>query len=285
MEPRGPQTAVATCLCCAFLTAVALVTGGCAKPAEPVSALRTFFEQIAAGNTHQAYTETAFGFQAGQNEKAFEAVVQDLGFLDYQSIHSEPPKIEGNSATLRLEIHTRAGKVLPFVITMANETGAWRVFAIRLPRDAATGFAENPFTVLGKAPQIAGTVAPEPPDEKEVRRLIRENLLAFDRAVASRSFKAFYGTLSATWRNRPTDPLTEGQLERRFQPFIDHQYRVAGVARTEAVLDRPPALDSEGMLVVSGYCPTQPFKTVFSLKFIYEMPKWKLFGISVNLQE
>jgi hypothetical protein len=124
-------------------------------------------------------------------------------------------------------------------------------------------------------------VATEPPEEKEVRRLIRENLLAFDQAVADRSFKSFYRTLSARWRDR----LTEGQLERAFQPFIDHQFRVTGVAKLEAVLDRPPALDSEGMFTVSGYYPTEPFKTVFSLQFIYEMPKWKLFGIDVNLQK
>jgi hypothetical protein len=281
MEPRGPRTYIANSLCYALIAAVALLMTGCEKKTDPVSALRTFFEKLAAGKTEQAYAETAFGFQAGQNEKAFEAVVRDLGLSDYQSIQSESPKIQGNSATLRLEITTRAGKQVPFVVTMTNETGAWRVFTIRTPRDAGTGVAENPFTVLGKAPEIAGTAPAAPPEEKEVRRLIRENLLAFDQAVADRSFKAFYETLSATWR----DTLTEGQLERAFQPFIDHQYRVTGVASTEAILDRQPALNSEGILVVSGYYPTKPFKTVFSLKFIYEMPKWKLFGIDVNLQE
>jgi len=281
MQPRGPRTPIAISLCCALLTAIALLTGGCEKTADPVTSLRSFFEQIAAGKTRQAYAETAFGFQAGQNEKGFESAVRELGLSDYQSLQSEPPKIDGNTATLRLEISTRAGKLLPFVITMTNETGAWRVFTIRSPRDSDTGVAENRFTVLGKAPAIAGTAATEPPEDKEVRRLIRENLLAFDQAVADRSFKAFYGALSARWKDR----LTEGQLERTFQSFMDHQYRVTGVAKTDAVLDRPPALDSEGMLIVSGYYPTQPFKTVFSLQFIYEMPKWKLYGIDVNLQK
>jgi hypothetical protein len=281
MEPRGPRRPIAISLCCALLTVLALLIGGCENKADPVAALRTFFEQIAAGKTQEAYAETAFGFQAGQNERRFEAVVRDLGLSDYQSLHSEPPKIEGNSATVHLEISTRAGKQLPFVITMTNETGAWRVYAIRTPRDPETGVTENPFTVLGKAPEIAGKSVAEPPEEKEVRRLIRESLLAFDQAVADRSFKEFYGTVSAKWRDR----LTEGQLERAFQPFIEHQFRVTDVAKTDAVLDRPPALDSEGMLVVSGYYPTQPFKTGFSLKFTYEMPKWKLYGIDVNLQQ
>jgi hypothetical protein len=281
MESRGPRTPIAISLCCALLTTIALLMAGCEKKAGPVAAVRTFFEQIAAGKTRQAYSETAFGFQAGQNEKAFEAVVRDLGLSDYQSLQSEPPKIEGNSAALQLKITTRAGKQLPFVITMTNETGAWRVFTIRSPRNSETGIAENRFSVIGKAPEIVGLAAAEPPEEKEMRRLIRENLLAFDQAVADRSFKAFYGTLSAKWK----DQLTEGQLERAFQPFIDHQFRVSAIAGMEAVLNGPPALDSEGTLIVSGYYPTQPFKTVFSLKFIYEMPKWKLFGIDVNLQK
>ena len=281
MESRGPRTPIAISFCCALLTAIALFTAACETKSDPAVALRTFFEQIAAGKAPQAYAETAFGFQVGQDEKAFEAVVRDLGLGDYESLQSEPPKIEKNTATLRLEITTHAGQRLPFVITMTHETGAWRVFRIRSPRDAATGVAENPFTVLGKVPEIVGATVTEPPEEKEVRRLIRVNLLAFDQAVVDRSFKAFYDTLSAKWK----DQLTEGQLERAFQPFIDHQFRVDGVASTEAILDRPPTLNSEGMLIVSGYYPTEPFKTVFSLKFNYEMPKWKLFGIDVNLQK
>jgi hypothetical protein len=279
MEPRSPRIPVAIFFCCAFLTAIAILTGGCAKTTDPVVALRTFFEQLAAGHAREAYESTAFGFQAGQDEKAFEAVVRDLGLADYQSLQSEPPKIEGNSATLPLEITNREGRRIPFIITMTNETGAWRVFAIRTPRDSQTGVAENPFTVLGKAPEVAGLGAATPPDEKEVRRLIRENLLAFDQAIADRSFVAFYDTLSARWR----DQIAEAQIERAFQPFVDNQFRLSGVASTEAILDRPLELNSEGMLIVSGYYPTQPFKTVFSLKFVYELPKWKLFGIDVNL--
>ena len=281
MESRSARIPIAIFLCWAFLSAIALFTGGCAKNADPVVAVRTFFEQLAAGKVREAYESTAFGFQAVQNEKSFEAVVRDLGLAEYRSLQSEPPKMEANSATLPLEIMTRAGKRVPFIITMTNETGAWRVFAIRTRRDAQTGLAENPFTVLGKAPEIAGFAATAPPEEKEVRRLIRENLLAFDQAIADRSFSAFYGTLSARWR----DQIAEPQIERAFQPFIDNQFRVSGVASTEAILDRPPELNSEGMLIVSGYYPTQPFKTVFSLKFVYELPKWKLFGIDVNLQK
>jgi hypothetical protein len=278
----GPRSPIAISFICALLTAVAIFVAGCEKKADPVASLRIFFEQIAAGKTQQAYEETAFGFQAGQNEKSFEAVVHDLGLLEYQSLQSDSPAIEGDSASLRVEITTRAGGKLPFVVTMTNETGAWRVFTIRSPRSSQTGVVgENRFTIVGKAAPIAGLATAEPPEEKELRRLIRENLLGFDQAVADRSFKAFYQTLSARWK----DQLTEGQLERAFQPFIEHQFRVSGVANTEAVLDRPPVLDSEGTLIVSGYYPTQPFKTIFSLKFIYEMPKWKLFGIDVNLQK
>jgi hypothetical protein len=34
---------------------------------------------------------------------------------------------------------------------------------------------------------------------------------------------------------------------------------------------------------MEGYYPTQPLKVNFKLKYIYEHPAWKLFGINVNV--
>ena len=43
------------------------------------------------------------------------------------------------------------------------------------------------------------------------------------------------------------------------------------------------ALEGEGLLVVAGMFPTQPYRVAFSFKYMYEVPRWKLFGIDVNL--
>jgi len=275
MEPRGPRTPIAISLGRALLIALVLLVGACEKSTDPSAALRTFFEQIAAGKTQQAYESTSFGFQAGQNQKAFDAVVRDLGFMDYQSLQFETPRIEGSSATIRLEISTRAGKRLPFIVTMTNETGSWRVFTIQSPRAAGAGVAENPFSAPGKPGDFRARPLTDLPKEKEVRRLVRESLLAFDQAVADRSFEAFYDTLSFKWQ----DQVSAEQLERMFKPFVDQQFRISGVADTEAVFDHPPFLDDEGLLVATGYYPTKPYPTTFFLKFTYELPKWKLSDI------
>ena len=255
------------------------ILSNCAKRPDPAASARTFFEQVAAGKAQAAYESAAFGFQAGQSEKAFESVVRELDLSGVTSVQTESPKIEGTSATLRVEITSRAGKHTPFVITMMDETGAWRVFSIHSPRSAETGLAENRFTLVGKSPQITASAERPPPDEKEVRRLVRDNLLAFDQAVANGSFREFYEAVSDKWKEQ----LTEGQLERAFKPFVEKQFRVAAIKYVDAVFDHSPFVDGDGLLIVSGFYPTQPYQTTFSMKFYYELPRWKLFGIDVNL--
>ena len=261
------------------LIVITATFSSCARRPGPSASARTFFEQIASGKTQAAYESAAFGFQAGQSEKAFESVVREMDLAGSTFAQTEPPKIDGSSATVRLEITSRTGKHTPCIITMVDETGAWRVFRIHSPRTAETGRTENRFTLAGKSPQLATSAERPPPDEKEIRRLVRDNLLAFDQAVANGSFKEFYKTVSDEWKKN----LTEGQLERAFQPFVEKQFRVAGIQYTQAVFDPPPFVDSQGLLIVSGFYPTQPYRTAFSLKFYYELPNWKLFGIDVNL--
>jgi hypothetical protein len=51
----------------------------------------------------------------------------------------------------------------------------------------------------------------------------------------------------------------------------------------EVNLDPPPRIDSEGLLIVSGSYPSKPLRVAFSLKYYYDMPDWRVFGMNVNL--
>ena len=78
------------------------------------------------------------------------------------------------------------------------------------------------------------------PPENEIRQLVRENLLRFNEAIASKSFDAFYDSVSTHWQEQ----LTKGQLQRAFQPFMDQNISIANIAN--ATPGRNRAIGSEG---------------------------------------
>jgi hypothetical protein len=262
-----------------ILLAAVFAFAGCAKKPGPLPAAQHFFELLGAGQTDAAYQTAAFGFQAQRTAAAFTAAAKDAGFTDYVSGDWSQPEREGHSAKLQVVVHTRAGTTFPLIVTLVDENGAWRIFSIHSPPNQQTGISENHFSLVGKVPNFADeTVKPMPP-EADVRKLVRENLLSFNEAIASKSFDAFYDSVSTKWQ----DQLTKGQLQRAFQPFIDKKIDISGVGHVEPKLEPPPEINSEGLLVVCGQYPTQPYRVVFAMRFYYELPEWKLFGLDVNM--
>lgn len=77
--------------------------------------------------------------------------------------------------------------------------------------------------------------------------------------------------------------LGAARLQRAFQPFIDRGISIAGIKEKEAVFLEPPQVSTDGLLIISGYYPTEPFKVNFVLKYIYQLSKWKLFGVDVSV--
>lgn len=264
-----------------LFVAFTLCLTGCGKKSDPTIAAKTFFEQIAAGQAQSAYQSAAFGLQAQRSAAAFAMAVKDMGLINHRAAQWQPPELDGRSAKIGVTITTSDGKQLPLIVTVTEESGTWRVYSLRSPPNEETGISENRFTLVGKAPTITdGIIHPAPP-EKEIRRLVRDNLLMFHDAIAAKSFDAFYDSVSRRWQ----DQLTKGQLQRAFQPFIEKQVSIDGIRDQEAVFDSPPTVNGEGLLIASGSYPTKPYRVYFSLKFIYELPTWKLFGLDVNLKK
>ncbi len=264
-----------------LLFLLALAWGGCTKKPDPVASTRRFFELVGSDQAKTAYESAAFGFQAQRSAAVFETAAKEMGLTDYASADWETPEIEGHTAKLNTRVKTKSGKELPLIVTLTDESGAWRVFSLRSPPSATTGLSENRFTLVGKAPSLTDSVTQPVPPELELRQLVRDNLLLFNAAIASKSFDTFYDSVSLKWQ----DQLTKGQLQRAFQPFIDKQVSLAGIEKVDPIWDSPVRLTTDGLLRLSGYYPTEPYRVHFDLKFLYELPNWKLFGIDVNLRK
>jgi len=128
-----------------------------------------------------------------------------------------------------------------------------------------------PLVLHGEIPTL--------PKNKELKALAFDSLFAFNKAVQEKSFAHFHEErLSSLFRKQfPLEKFTAA-----FQVFIDKGYDISNIAKSEPVFDIPPAIDSDGLLVLQGHYPTRPNKVTFKLTYVYESSAWKLLGINVQ---
>jgi hypothetical protein len=301
-QMRGGRlfTAVAT----AILVAVSL--NGCRKTPTPEETARAFFDQVQAGQTMAAYDSAAFSFRAQQSLKFFETALKEQDLDAITAVTYGPVEIDEarTGAKLNAEFETKSGRKRTLVVSLAKESGDWRVLALRSARDSATGRIQARFSTLGLGVDFHEPVNRAPaPDETAAKEMAKDTLLLFDEAVGQKSFADFFVHCSLTWQEQlvtgapqPGRPMTMlkplspaesavgiARLDRAFRVFIEKQARISEIKNVEPKLD-PVLVGTEGLLVLSGEYATQPYATVFQLKYIYELPKWKLFGIDVSLR-
>lgn len=121
--------------------------------------------------------------------------------------------------------------------------------------------------------------APKLPPEKELKALVFDSLFAFNKGVQEKNFAQFHKERLASQFQKqfPLEKFTAA-----FQVFIDKGYDISNIAKSEPVFDVPPAIDSDGLLVLKGRYPTRPNKVTFKLTYVYESSAWKLLGINVQ---
>jgi hypothetical protein len=288
--------------------AAALVIVSCSKPADPAESAKAFFEKVKAGKAEEAYKGSAFGFQAQQSQKFFESALAESGLNKIESAEYQAPEFEdgGRTAKVRANFTTTAGTKVPMDLTLTRESSGWKVFAIKSPRDAVTGIVQNRFSIVGRGPGFVAAVDRQPPpDVESMNLLVTETLLRFDRAVKERDFVPFFTHCSLAWQDqlvsgeyRPGTPRTmrveltdidretgASRLHRAFQPFIDKKVDLSGIATKQPIFDSEPMVSTDGLLIATGRYDTEPYKVMFSMKFMYELPKWKLFGLDVSLRK
>ena len=255
---------------------------GCRRDSSPREAADTFFQLIAAGRLSEAYDSAAFAFQAQQSRQLFEATIRETGLNSIVSWTFDEPAFADRSAKLRGTFVSKAGTSFPLNVTLTQDAGAWRIYALKPPRSLETGLVENRFSLVGKGPGFVDAVNRQPvPDEATLKKMVLDVMLMFNDAVQKKSFSDFYKKISRVWQEQVSDR----QLQRAFQAFIDRSVDLSGIAEMEPVFAKPAEVSSDGLLLIAGEYPTKPLRVRFALKFMYEVPRWRLFGIDVSLQK
>jgi hypothetical protein len=229
-----------------------------------VNSADNFLGLVGSGKIAEAYESASATLRSQQTLEAFAKSVTDLGLTDFSSVSWSSRKTENDRGHLEGSARTRAGGTIPLNVELVKESGTWKVISLSAPQ---SGMA---------ATQSGGK---QVPSDDKAKALILASLLDFNKALQDQDFSNFHASVSRAWQEQ----ITPDKLKEVFQGFIDKKIDISSITRVEPVLTDAPQLNSDGLLVMEGYYPTQPLKVNFKLKYIYEHPAWKLFGINVNV--
>jgi hypothetical protein len=235
------------------------LTRGAVKSAE------NFLGWIGSGKIPAAYESASATLKSQQSLGSFTQNVKGLGLTDYASASWSSRETKNDRAHLEGSVKTRAGGKIPLNMDLVNESGSWKVIYLAAPQS-------------GVAAEQTGKQLPT--DEKS-KALVLESLLDFNKAIQDKNFDDFHTTISRAWQEQ----ITPEKLKEVFQSFMAKNLDISAIKRVDPILTDPPEINSDGLLILKGYYPTRPFKVNFQLKYIYEHPAWKLFGINVNVKE
>ena len=267
-----------------LLIAVAFVVTACKQHGQtpsPQSAADDFFQKISEARFQEAYDSTAFGFQAQTDFSSFQATAKELGLSTgtiARNWLSEQRAAE--DVQLTGELLSATGSKVPVRLTLIRERKAWRVFALHTPTENGRK-EEDIFSLVGKGSSFNSSANHALPSLKNLQILTARSLILFNRAAQQGDFADFYNNVSLLWQSQ----LTVTQLRQAFQPFIDSKADISAIQKLQPVFDVPPEISSEGILTLDGHYETTPHQVSFSLRFIFEFPCWKLYGIKVQTQD
>jgi hypothetical protein len=251
---------VVICLALIVGSLVFYFTAGAAKAGD------RFLTLLGEGKAHEAYLSTSSALRAQVGEDEFTDVVKELGLTEYASSDWDTRSVGTSGvATLQGTVTTRAGGRIPLKLQFVKEQGEWKVS----------------YVSGSEAGMVIEHRKRDVPSEETLRRMTKEALLDFNQAIKAKDFKPFHDKIAALWKREVTP---EG-LQKTFQKFIDLQVDIGGIQDVNPVFDKPPALDDNGSLAVSGYYPTKPLQVTFNLDYTYEHPAWKLIGIRVKVKD
>lgn len=178
-----------------------------------------------------------------------------------EPVFGEPPAINGDGVLVLKGSYPARPMKISFELKYVYEHPAWKLIGVNVQ----------------KRPSVENTG--KMPSDDELKALVLDSLLAFNKAIQEKSFAGFHEQIAALWR----DKITPEKLAELFKPFLDAKADISKISKAQPVFDEPPEINSDGLLVLKGYYLIQPGKVSFQLKYIYEGTAWKLVGINVNI--
>jgi hypothetical protein len=254
---------VAAFLGTGFLVAAVVfaVVGVFALTRPLVDTSERFLMLLGEGKSAEAYALTASDFRAVRDESSFTRAAQELGLTECSSVSWHNRQIQNQEGLAEGTVRTTNGSSKPVLVQLTRENGKWAIVGL---------------SYGGR--ELASTGRPPVPSGDELQGMVAEALHAFNHAVQSKDFTAFYDKLAVVWKKQ-TSPE---RLALVFKEFIEKQIDIGPIKDLKPQMAPATIKDDEGMLVVTGHYATEPAQVRFELEYAHEGSNWRLSGISVS---
>jgi hypothetical protein len=229
-----------------------------------VKASDEFLALLGGGKITEAWQSTSPSFRAQQTQEAFGKTVKDLGLTEFASSSWSSRGFTNDQGYVEGTVTTKSRGSIPLRMDLMKESGTWRVYSLSAPR-------------AGAAEEKGGRAVPS---DTELKALVLDSLMAFNKGLQAKSFVEFHKGISIVWQKQ----ITAEQLLEAFRTFVENELNLSFIEGLTPTFDSPAAFNSDGVLVVVGTYPSEPKKVHFTLKYLAENFGWKLIGINVEIK-
>jgi hypothetical protein len=192
----------------------------------------------------------------------------DLGLITVVNprLYREPT-IDGQGLLRLAGFFQADAEKVDFEVAFQQQNGRWRLYGIGLhpPKDVA--------------PPRPKAVAPDKvPEAADLVSLIRGAVLALNQANNSGDYSVLRDIAAPGFQQANSLP----RLATLFASLRGRGLDLSPVAVIDPKLSRPPAIDKNGYLRLSGFFPSRPEQVNFELVFAVSGGAWRLFGIGLE---
>ncbi|WP_205859215.1 hypothetical protein [Pleionea sediminis] len=222
-----------------------------------------FFQSVKNNDIEKAYTFLSEDFKAQTSKAELMTYLKKTSLDQFVDANWSNRSRNGNRGLLTGSITTESGGVVPVSLSFVKSAEAWKIFAIQMP---TSGIKDELVTAVM-------------PSEDELVRLASETMAVFAESVYDSDMSKLYNYTSQLWQKQSSpDKLDEG-----FSSFYGKNIDLRGLSNMSPQFTKKPQVNSEGVLLVEGQYPTKQINVSFEFKYIFEGIRWKLIGLSVNL--
>lgn len=126
--------------------------------------------------------------------------------------------------------------------------------------------------------QPRAATGPTIPSDNQLATLIISTLIALNHA----NYTGNYGVLRELASPNFQAANNSGRLSAIFEELRDKRFDFSPIILLQPKLVRPPAIDANGRLRLTGYFETAPERLNFDLLYEPVGGRWRLFGIAAN---
>ncbi len=224
----------------------------------------TFFTALGKKQIKVARTLISTEFRHALSAEEFASYIHSSGLDRYKTAVWEPPSYAHKQGELKGIVHLQDGAVQPIQLFFVKEGKNWYIHSIEAK-------------ISGFSPQIDSEKIPPLP---VLRTMISTTVQCFGKCVLNNNFEAFYAEISALWQSK----TSAAKLLQSFQAFVEQKVDLSAYTVVSPKLSESPRIDEDKKLQLKGYFPHEKGTLYFQLIFIFEYPKWKLYGLNVSLE-